>query len=108
MLHSNRGPMTEAMYYVLLALLKPLHGYGIMQRVKDISQNRVPMGPGTLYGIINRMLEDKYIVLEEKNSRRKTYRLTASGLDVLNDEYERLFTMVQNGNELLKEAYSSE
>lgn len=104
----DQSPMTEAMYYVLLALLKPLHGYGIMQKVTAISNGRVPMGPGTLYGIINRLLDEKYIVLEEKDSRRKIYRLTAKGLDALNDEYDRLYLMVRDGNELLKETYSSE
>ena len=48
-------PMTEAMYYILLALLEPGHGYGMMQRIREISHGRMEMGPGTLYGVLNRM-----------------------------------------------------
>ena len=51
---SGQGPMTEAMYYILLALLRPGHGYGMMQRIKELSSGRIIMGPGTLYGACKR------------------------------------------------------
>ena len=43
-------PLTESTAYILLALSEPLHGYGVMQKVKDLSENTVAIGPGTLYG----------------------------------------------------------
>ena len=46
------GPMTEAMYYVLLALHRPAHGYQLMQQIARASRGRVQMGPGTLYGVL--------------------------------------------------------
>ena len=104
----NTAPMTEAMFYVMLALLEPLHGYGIMEKIADITHGRIKMGPGTLYGILTRMENEKLIVLEEDDGRRKTYRLTANGVDALHHEYERLFTMVQDGNKQLKESYRME
>ncbi|NLP36258.1 MAG: helix-turn-helix transcriptional regulator [Firmicutes bacterium] len=94
--------MTEAMYYVLLALLNPLHGYGIMKKCKEISQQRISLSPGTLYGVLKRLQEEKYIELVKQKGRRKTYRLTAKGFDALNREYERLFAMVEDGNKLLR------
>ena len=51
----DQSPMTEAMYYILLSLLRPSHGYGMMQRVKELSGGRLEMGPGTLYGVLARM-----------------------------------------------------
>ena len=72
-------PMTEAMYYILLALLKPGHGYGMMQRIREISHGRMEMGPGTLYGVHNRMKKEGWITLEEQDARRKTYAITDAG-----------------------------
>lgn len=43
-------PLTESTYYILLSLIDPLHGYGIMQKVERISEGTVSIGPGTLYG----------------------------------------------------------
>ncbi|MBQ4101229.1 MAG: PadR family transcriptional regulator, partial [Oscillospiraceae bacterium] len=45
--------LTEAVYYILLSLTKPMHGYGIMQNVETLSNGRVKLAAGTLYGAIN-------------------------------------------------------
>lgn len=94
----NRGPMTEAMYYVLLALCKPLHGYAIMSAVQAISRGRVNMGPGTLYGVLTRLEKEKMIKLEEDDGRRKVYSITPVGLDALREEYRRLQGLVADGS----------
>mgnify|MGYP002247608239 CR=1 FL=1 len=73
------GPMTEAMYYVLLALHRPAHGYQLMQQIARASRGRVQMGPGTLYGVLTRMEKEGLIVLSENDGRRKTYLLTNAG-----------------------------
>ena len=91
------GPMTEAMYYVLLALLNPAHGYRLMQAVDEVSGGRVPMGPGTLYGVLNRMQGDGLISLATDDGRRKIYRITRNGHDALRAEYARLRDMVRDG-----------
>lgn len=98
---NEKGPMTEAMYYVLLALLEPQHGYALLSAVADISGGRVKMGPGTLYGVLTRMQKERLIVLEEDDGRRKAYRLTGAGLTALQQELQRLQTMVNDGNRLL-------
>jgi DNA-binding PadR family transcriptional regulator len=89
--------MTEAMYYVLLALTNPAHGYKLMQEISDVSQGRLKMGPGTLYGVLTRMQGDKLIRMAEDDGRRKIYRITHEGEDALRVEYRRLAAMVRDG-----------
>ena len=90
------GPMTEAMYYVLLALLEPSHGYRLMQAVGEVSNGRVKMGPGTLYGVLSRLEEDGLIRrLPDRITRRKTYELTPDGREALFSEYHRLQEMIR-------------
>ena len=95
-------PMTEAMYYILLALLHPGHGYGMMQRIKELSGGRILMGPGTLYGVLTRMLKEGLIVVVEDDGRRKTYAVTPAGREALEEEYRRLTALVEDGA-ILKE-----
>ena len=92
-------PMTEAMYYILLSLENPVHGYGMMQRIRELSHDRVKMGPGTLYGVLPRMRNDGWIeqVDAEGDSRRKTYLLTELGRQELKREYQRLKMLVSDG-----------
>ena len=67
----QQQPMTEAMYYILLALLHPSHGYGMMQRIRELSGGRLVMGPGTLYGVLTRMRQAGWITLQSQDERRK-------------------------------------
>ena len=53
--------LTEGVYYILLSLLEPLHGYGIIQKVEKLSGGRVRLAAGTLYGAINTLLEKGWI-----------------------------------------------
>ncbi len=95
-------PMSEAMYYIFLALLSPGHGYGLMQRIRELSGGRVLLGPGTLYGILTRLRKDGLIRLEALDERRKIYLLTDQGKEALQAEYERLKRMVRDGAMLEK------
>ena len=99
----DQGPMTEAMYYILLALLRPGHGYGMMQRIRALSGGRLEMGPGTLYGVLTRMHREGLIVLAGEEGRRKNYAITAAGRAALLAEYARLKRLVADGK-LLEEA----
>lgn len=103
----NGGPMTEAMYYVLLALMNPNHGYQLMNSITKVSDGRVKMGPGTLYGVITRMKNDELISLTDDDGRRKTYSITVKGEDALRKEYARLMALVQDGI-ILKEGDRNE
>jgi DNA-binding PadR family transcriptional regulator len=94
---NQEGPMTEAMYYVLLALSKPTHGYQLMMDIKEISGGRIKMGPGTLYGVLTRLLKEHLLNIKDDDGRRKTYELTAQGKTALKTEYQRLKLMLKDG-----------
>lgn len=103
---TTTAALTEAVYYILLSLLSPLHGYGIMQNVEELSGGRVRLAAGTLYGAISTMLEKGWITSlpGEKDSRKKEYQITALGRKVLNCEVERLQELLLNGTRILEEA----
>jgi DNA-binding PadR family transcriptional regulator len=85
------NPLTPQIFYILLALAtKERHGYDIMKQVQIDSNNKVKLGPGTLYGAIKRMLEDKLIKeLDTEETRRKYYQLTEKGRSIFLNELQR-------------------
>jgi DNA-binding PadR family transcriptional regulator len=100
---NERGALTEAVYYILLALHTPMHGYGIMQFVKEISSGRVNLGAGTLYGAINTMLSKDWIRAygQDLESRKKEYEITELGRNVVLEELKRLEELIENGNKIV-------
>jgi DNA-binding PadR family transcriptional regulator len=90
-------PLTEATYYIMLSLVEPLHGYGVMQKVNEISQGTVSVGPGTLYGAFSTLEKEKLIIKVTEEDRRKSYTLTPKGKQVLLSQIERLEIMTGNG-----------
>lgn len=96
---SERGALTEAVFYILLSLYSPMHGYGIMQNVRKLSNERVNLGAGTLYGAINTLLEKNWIksIEGEKDSRKKEYEITDLGRSITRGEIVRLEELVANG-----------
>ena len=88
-------PLTETTYYVLLSLLEPAHGYIIMQKVEELSNQQVRIAAGTLYGAIENLLKQKWIEsVKSDDKRRKTYVITESGKDVLRQDFLRMQHMI--------------
>lgn len=98
-----QNALTEGVFYILLSLCTPMHGYGIMQNVEKLSGGRVRLAAGTLYGAINTMLEKGWIkaLPGEKDSKKKVYETTQVGLEILQGELLRLEELLQNGNHVL-------
>ena len=94
--------LTEAVYYILLSLNEPLHGYGIMQHTEALSNGRVRLAAGTLYGALNTLLERGWIETagRETSARKKEYVITPLGRSVVLRELERLRELVRNGEQL--------
>ena len=100
---NTQAALTEAVYYILLSLVTPRHGYGIMQEAERMSNGRVKLAAGTLYGAINGLLDRGWIraVPGAEDSRRKEYALTDAGLEALINELDRLRELVANGEIVL-------
>ena len=93
--------LTESMYYILLTLLKPQHGYGIMQEVDHLTKGRVKVGAGTLYNLLSRFEEEEIITQVVEENRKKVYLISEKGLAILRAEHQRLNQLVDDGNLLL-------
>ena len=105
-MENKHPPLTEALFYILLAARKPIHGYGIIQEVSEMTGGRVNLGPGTLYGAINSLLEKGWIVLystEPGSRKKKEYVLTAAGREVFAAELRRLRELVRSGETMEEE-----
>lgn len=103
---NTAAALTEAIYYILLALQEPLHGYGIMQKTSTMSKGRLVLSAGTLYGAISNLLEKGWILpcgeSSDSDGRRKLYQITDKGQKVLLAEFERLEELVENGRMNIK------
>jgi DNA-binding PadR family transcriptional regulator len=90
-------PLTEAAYYVLISLNKPRHGYGIMQHVNEITNGRIKIGAGTMYGNLSRMEKEGLITSVAEEERKKIYEISAKGKIILELEFERLEELLNHG-----------
>lgn len=96
-------PLTEALFYILLAVRTPNHGYGIIQDISDMTEGRLNLGAGTLYGAINSMLLKGWLSLysEDKESRKKKqYLITEQGKEIFHNEVKRLNELVGNAKKM--------
>ncbi len=90
-------PLSEATYYIMLSLVTPLHGYGVMQEAEKLSKGTVKIGPGTLYGVFSTLEKEGLIYRVKEEDRRKYYTLTNQGKEVLQTQVGRLKIMTDNG-----------
>jgi DNA-binding PadR family transcriptional regulator len=90
----NLLPLTEPVLLVLLSLAEhPRHGYSILKDVEELSNGRVVLSTGTLYGALRRLLDDGWIERFEENDTtrgRQAYRLSSKGRRTLQAEVARL------------------
>jgi len=99
-------PLTETVYYILLALTEPTHGYVVMQKVEDLSDGQVRLAAGTLYGAIENLLNKGFIAsMPSDDVRRKVYATTQAGMEILKADQERMEHMLKiasptQGNEV--------
>lgn len=84
-------PLTETTYYTLLSLLEPAHGYIMMQKVEQLSNQTVKIAAGTMYGAIENLLKQQLIkAVNSTDKRRKTYVITEKGIEILRLDCERM------------------
>lgn len=93
-------PMTETGFYILLCLQKPNHGYGIVQKVRQLTGGEIVLAPGTMYGSLSKMEKDGLITLVAEQDKRRIYQLTALGSEVLQLELKRVERLYRNAKEM--------
>ena len=89
-------PMTETGFYILLCLQKEMHGYGIVQKVSEMTKGEILLSPGTMYGSLGKMEKDGLIQFVREEDKRKTYVITELGREVLELESKRIRRLYQN------------
>lgn len=103
---ADGGEVREPTFLILTALAGgTLHGYGIIQAVEALSDGRVTLRPGTLYGALDRLAESGLVVVDgegvEQGRFRRYYKLTGAGAELLAAEAERLAANVRQARERL-------
>lgn len=101
---SRKEPLTESYFYILLCLYREeMHGYGIMQETARITDNRVKIGSGTMYGAVGNMMKKGWIqeIDNPADDRKKLYRLTREGREVFTGELERVKELVANAEKIV-------
>ena len=94
------SPLTETTFYILISLVEPLHGYGIMTKIEEITSGRVKLAAGTLYGALTTLLKNGLIERigeDPENPRRIIYQITLLGEFLIDYEIKRLKAMVEDG-----------
>ena len=89
-------PMTESGFYILYCLQTPQHGYGISQQVKRMTGGAVTIGAGTMYGTLSKMEKDGLIRFYSEEDKRRLYRITELGREVLETEIKRIERLYKN------------
>ncbi len=93
-------PMSETAYYILLSLTEERHGYAIMQYVSGLTQERINLGAGTLYGTLSKLEQSGLIQITREEDKRKYYKITTAGEAVLDAELKRIEELYTNGKEV--------
>lgn len=89
-------PMTETGFYILFCLRKEMHGYSITQKVREMTDEEVVISPGTMYGSLSKMEKDGLIAFVREEEKRKIYRITPLGEEVLDLEIRRIRRLYRN------------
>ena len=87
--------LTPQMFYILLVLSEPMHGYDIMQKVKEVTNGEIVIGAGTLYTLLPRFEQEFYIRLVKEENKRKIYQITNHGKDKLKEERQKMLRQIQ-------------
>lgn len=93
--------LTEAMYYILLCLVEECCGVDIMENVKEMTDNRICLGPGTVYTLLGKFESEGMIRETDAKGRKRWYRITDKGRSALVEEYSRLKQQLEDGRGIL-------
>lgn len=89
-------PMTETGFYILYCLQNEMHGYNIIQKVKQITNGEIIISAGTMYGSLSKMENDALIQFMKEEEKRKSYIITELGKEILTIELKRIERLYKN------------
>lgn len=89
-------PMTETGFYILFCLQEEMHGYSIGQKVREMTDGQVTITPGTMYGSLSKMENDGLISFVREEEKRKLYKITELGKEILEIEINRIKRLYRN------------
>ncbi|MEG0913481.1 MAG: PadR family transcriptional regulator [Oscillospiraceae bacterium] len=95
--------LTEQMFYILLCLQSECCGVDIMKRIAEMTEQRVTVGPGTLYALLDNFAAQGFITQTNIENRKKSYVITEIGKEMLNKEYIRLHRLTNDYETFMKE-----
>lgn len=101
----NYMPMTETAFYILLSLYKPNHGYGILIEVENLTNSRITLGSGTIYGTLSKMQRDGIVSVYSNEERKIVYEITDVGKELIQLEIKRIKELYKNALELEEKFY---
>ena len=102
---SNSGALTESIYYILLRLHKKAHGYALMKDIMEMTNGRVNLRAGTLYGALDTLQKKGWIrqADEQSKDRKIEYIITDEGEEYFEKEISRLEELLSNAKKVKEE-----
>lgn len=94
--------LTEQMFYILLCLQSECCGVDIMKMVSEMTEQRVTVGPGTMYTLLDNFVSQGFITLTNMENRKKSYIITDKGREMLKKEYDRLHKLTEDYERFMK------
>lgn len=89
-------PMTETGFYILFCLQEEMHGYNILQQVLSMTGQEIKISPGTMYGSLSKMEKDGLIHFVREEDKRKIYKISELGQEILDIELKRIERLYRN------------
>lgn len=89
------GELTDSIFLILLATLKPVHGYRIMKLIQDMTQGDVDIGPATMYTTLRKLSDVKWIEGTGESDSKLLYQITDEGKKILSDNFRRRKKIMQ-------------
>lgn len=89
-------PMTETGFYILYCLKEEMHGYNIGKKVSEMTGGEITISPGTMYGTLSKMEKDGLIAFVREEEKRRLYRITELGREILTIEQKRIERLYKN------------
>jgi len=89
-------PMTETGFYILYFLQNEIHGYNIIQKVRQMTNGEIIISAGTIYGSLSKMEKDGLILFTKEEEKRKLYIITELGKEILTIELKRIKRLYKN------------